>query len=66
MLKFFEVEARFPEALSPLFWTHVNPYGRFEPDMNSRLDLAGPVAMAPSPRTAPETEAARPRRGVAG
>ncbi|MEU5598858.1 Tn3 family transposase [Streptomyces sp. NPDC020298] len=26
-------------ALSPLFWTHVNPYGRFELDMNSRLDL---------------------------
>ncbi|MEV6618463.1 Tn3 family transposase [Streptomyces sp. NPDC051051] len=27
-------------ALSPLFWTHVNPYGRFELDMNSHLDLA--------------------------
>ncbi|MEU0116317.1 Tn3 family transposase [Streptomyces bobili] len=26
-------------ALSPLFWTHVNPYGRFELDMNRRLDL---------------------------
>jgi hypothetical protein len=26
-------------GLSPLFWTHVNPYGRFELDMNSRLDL---------------------------
>ncbi|WP_410090536.1 Tn3 family transposase [Streptomyces sp. OR43] len=26
-------------ALSPLFWTHVNLYGRFELDMNSRLDL---------------------------
>lgn len=26
-------------ALSPPFWTHVNPYGRFELDMNSRLDL---------------------------
>jgi hypothetical protein len=25
--------------LSPLFWTHVNRYGRFELDMNSRLDL---------------------------
>ena len=24
-------------ALSPLFWTHVNPYGRFELDMNRRL-----------------------------
>lgn len=26
-------------ALSPLFWTRVNPYGRFELDMNRRLDL---------------------------
>ncbi|CAM5618599.1 Tn3 family transposase [Streptomyces avidinii] len=26
-------------ALSPRFWTHVNPYGRFELDMNSCLDL---------------------------
>ncbi|MEU3407652.1 hypothetical protein ABZ766_27410 [Streptomyces sp. NPDC006670] len=26
-------------ADSPLFWTHANPYGRFELDMNSRLDL---------------------------
>lgn len=24
-------------ALSPLFWTHVNPYGRFELDMNRHL-----------------------------
>ncbi|GAA2271546.1 Tn3 family transposase [Kitasatospora sp. NPDC001175] len=37
-------------ALSPLFWTHVNPYGRFELDMNSRLDL-GPVASIPGQRT---------------
>ncbi|WP_371774281.1 hypothetical protein [Streptomyces sp. NBC_01438] len=27
-------------APSPLFWTHVDPYGRFELDMNSHLDLA--------------------------
>ena len=33
---------------------------------DSRLDLAGPVALVPSPRTAPETEAAGPGRGVAG
>ncbi|MDG3013662.1 Tn3 family transposase [Corynebacteriales bacterium D3-21] len=26
-------------ALTPLFWTHVNPYGRFRLDMNTRLDL---------------------------
>lgn len=27
-------------ALNPLFWTHVNPYGRFGLDMDKRLDLA--------------------------
>ncbi|MBB6347514.1 TnpA family transposase [Nonomuraea muscovyensis] len=26
-------------ALSPLFWAHVNPYGRFRLDLDSRLDL---------------------------
>jgi hypothetical protein len=26
-------------ALSPLFWAHVNPYGRFHLDMDTRLDL---------------------------
>jgi hypothetical protein len=26
-------------ALSPLFGTHVNPYGRFVLDMDARLDL---------------------------
>jgi len=26
-------------GLSPLFWAHVNPYGRFLLDMNIRLDL---------------------------
>lgn len=46
-------------ALSPLFWTHVNPHGRFELDMNSRLDLClrAPV---PGQRTA-ENEQARAR-----
>ncbi|WP_423835527.1 Tn3 family transposase [Streptomyces tubbatahanensis] len=45
-------------ALSPLFWTHVNPYGRFELDMNSRLDLDLSVrATVPGPRT-PSGEAA--------
>ncbi|MFI9245352.1 Tn3 family transposase [Streptomyces sp. NPDC053086] len=39
-------------ALSPLLWTHVNPYGRFELDMNNRLDLT-PEATLPGPRTAP-------------
>ncbi|GAA0699916.1 hypothetical protein GCM10010193_63270 [Kitasatospora atroaurantiaca] len=40
-------------ALSPLFWTHVNPYGRFELDMNSRLDL-GPQPTVPGQRVAEE------------
>jgi Tn3 transposase DDE domain len=26
-------------ALSPLFWSNVNPYGRFRLDMDTRLDL---------------------------
>lgn len=26
-------------GLSPLFWSHANPYGRFQLDMDSRLDI---------------------------
>ncbi len=26
-------------GLSPLFWSHINPYGRFRLDMDTRLDL---------------------------
>ncbi|WAP53488.1 Tn3 family transposase [Streptomyces sp. S465] len=37
-------------ALSPLFWTHVNPYGRFELNMSNRLDL-NPAATIPGQRT---------------
>ncbi|MFI1933047.1 Tn3 family transposase [Streptomyces sp. NPDC020330] len=46
-------------ALSPLFWRHVNPYGRFELDMSSRLelDLAARAARVPGPRT-PEVHSA--------
>lgn len=29
----------FYAALTPLIWEHVNPYGRFDLDMNTRLDL---------------------------
>lgn len=45
-------------ALSPLFWTHVDPYGRFELDMNRHLDLdltardTVPVPRAPEGRLA--------------
>ncbi|MFD3469910.1 Tn3 family transposase [Streptomyces sp. NPDC058682] len=44
-------------ALSPLLWTQVNPYGRFELDMNSRFDRDLSIrAMVPGPRT-PQGEA---------
>jgi Tn3 transposase DDE domain-containing protein len=33
-------------ALSPLFWTHVNPYGRFRLDMDARLDLGFPLIVS--------------------
>ncbi len=45
-------------ALSPLFWAHVNPYGRFVLDMDSRLDLAATDTPSGAPR--------RPRDAVAG
>lgn len=28
-------------ALAPLFWSHVNPYGRFRLNMDTDLDLGG-------------------------
>jgi TnpA family transposase len=31
------LSARDLHALTPLFWTHVNPYGRFELDMRTRI-----------------------------
>ena len=27
-------------ALTPLIWSHVNPYGRFDLDMNARMAIA--------------------------
>ena len=35
-----QLTARDAEALTPLIWEHVNPYGRFDLDMNTRLTLA--------------------------
>ncbi|WP_176740116.1 hypothetical protein [Streptomyces sp. Ncost-T10-10d] len=35
-----------------LFWSNVNPYGTFRPDMNKRLDLG---LVAPRPRTPADT-----------
>lgn len=31
--------ARDSRALTPLIWEHVNPYGRFELDMEARLPI---------------------------
>lgn len=36
------LEAADRRALSPLFWSHINPYGRFRLDMDTRLDLPAP------------------------
>jgi TnpA family transposase len=35
-------------GLTPLFWSNINPYGRFRLDMDSRLDLAASGAAAVS------------------
>ncbi|MEU7581415.1 Tn3 family transposase [Streptomyces sp. NPDC041068] len=44
-------------ALSPLFWTHVNPCGRFELDMGNRLGLSFPAVPQHAPaRRIPEPE----------
>lgn len=32
-------------ALTPFFYGHVNPYGRFDLDMDSRLSLQKPEAL---------------------
>jgi hypothetical protein len=47
------------------FWTHVNPYGRFELDMNSRLDLglATPIPGQRTEEPQPPGEAPTMRRG---
>lgn len=47
-------------ALSPLLWTHVNPYGRFRLDVNRRLDLdlTARAAGVPAPRTREDEPAA--------
>jgi len=34
-----KLTARDLGALTPLFWEHVNPYGRFELDMDARLPI---------------------------
>ncbi|MEU4970058.1 hypothetical protein [Streptomyces smyrnaeus] len=44
----------------------MNPYGRFELDMNSHLVLASAVSMVPGPRTTTKAEAARSTADGAG
>ena len=34
-----KLTARDLRALTPLIWEHVNPYGRFELDMEARLSI---------------------------
>ncbi|MFF0170893.1 Tn3 family transposase [Streptomyces prasinus] len=45
-------------TLSSLFWTHVNPYGRFELDMNSRLDLDLSIRVTVPDSCSPQGETA--------
>lgn len=53
-------------ALSPLFWTHVNPYGRFELDMASHLDITLPVMTGPRTPADAETDMGKPAQGRTG
>jgi len=32
-------------GLTPLFWSHVLPYGEIKLDMNTRLALSGPASV---------------------
>ena len=41
-------------ALTPLFWTHINPYGRFTLDMNRRLQFASADKATALPEFGPE------------
>ncbi|WP_062006634.1 Tn3 family transposase [Arthrobacter alpinus] len=40
-------------GLSPLFWTHINPYGRFTLDMDTHLGLSSERYPVSSPETTP-------------
>lgn len=62
LLKFYTQYGRFPRSraelltpadrrgLTPLFWSHVRPYGEVNLDMDTRLDLA--AVNLPGPRVA--------------
>ncbi|MFE6732159.1 hypothetical protein [Streptomyces californicus] len=49
MLKFFELEGRFPE-FTALLLSNINPYGTLRLEMDKRLGLA-PLLPVPRPRT---------------
>ncbi|MFH8616203.1 Tn3 family transposase [Streptomyces sp. NPDC017979] len=46
-------------GLTPLFWSHVRPYGEVNLDMDARLSLT--AVTVPSPRTAGDKESAAER-----
>lgn len=48
-------------GLSPLFWTHVNPYGQFELNVDNRLRLPRPTV--PGPRSAADDQEREPAEG---
>ncbi|MFE7484072.1 hypothetical protein [Streptomyces sp. NPDC057552] len=46
-------------GLTPLFWSHVRPYGEANLDMDARLNLA--AATVPGPRAALDGQPSPPR-----
>jgi hypothetical protein len=51
-------------ALSPLFWAHVSPYGRFVMDMDSRLDFAPDAKAEAAPEDLSSRAPLRPSESV--
>ncbi|MDF4249936.1 Tn3 family transposase [Streptomyces sp. WMMB303] len=45
-------------GLTPLFWTHVRPYGEVNLDMGARLNFA--AVTVPGPRAPSDTDAEQP------
>lgn len=41
------------QALTPLFWMHIQPYGEVRLNMGSRLQLAVPAPQEPNPEPEP-------------
>lgn len=49
-------------GLTPLFWSHVRPYGEVNLDMDARLDLA--AVNVPGPRAPTDASGQQPARRV--